>query len=83
VALIVSILPEALPAIVILALSRGSLKMAKENVVVKRLSAIENFGSMNILCSDKTGTITLGNRQAVEFIRQRLLEQRQQRARRV
>ncbi len=59
VALIVSILPEALPAIVILALSRGSLKMAKENVVVKRLSAIEDLGNVEILCTDKTGTLTL------------------------
>ena len=58
VALIVSILPEALPAIVILALSRGSLKMAKENVVVKRLSAIEDLGNVEILCTDKTGTLT-------------------------
>jgi len=58
VALIVSILPEALPAIVILSLSRGSLKMAKENVVVKRLSAIEDLGNIEILCTDKTGTLT-------------------------
>ncbi len=58
VALIVSILPEALPAIVILALSRGSMKMAKENVVVKRLSAIEDLGNIEILCTDKTGTLT-------------------------
>jgi Mg2+-importing ATPase len=58
VALIVSILPEALPAIVILALSRGAAKMAKENVVVKRLSAIEDLGNIEILCTDKTGTLT-------------------------
>jgi Mg2+-importing ATPase len=58
VALIVSILPEALPAIVIFALSRGSLRMAKENVVVKRLSAIEDLGNVEILCTDKTGTLT-------------------------
>ncbi|OGZ62942.1 MAG: hypothetical protein A2639_01480 [Candidatus Staskawiczbacteria bacterium RIFCSPHIGHO2_01_FULL_34_27] len=58
IALIVSILPEALPAIVILSLSRGSLKMAKENVVVKRLSAIEDLGNIEILCTDKTGTLT-------------------------
>ncbi len=58
IALIVSILPEALPAIVILALSKGSLKMAKDNVVVKRLSAIEDLGNIEILCADKTGTLT-------------------------
>ena len=58
IALMVSILPEALPAVVIFALSRGSLKMAKENVVVKRLSSIEDLGNIEILCTDKTGTIT-------------------------
>lgn len=58
VALIVSILPEALPTVVILALSQGSLKMAKDHVVVKRLSAIEDLGNIEILCSDKTGTLT-------------------------
>ncbi len=58
VALIVSILPEALPTVVVLALSGGSLKMAKENVVVKRLSSIEDLGNIEILCTDKTGTLT-------------------------
>ena len=58
VALIVSILPEALPTVVVLALSRGSLKMAKESVVVKRLSSIEDLGNIEILCTDKTGTLT-------------------------
>jgi len=57
-ALIVSILPEALPAVVVFALSRGSLKMAKEKVVVRRLSAIEDLGNIEILCADKTGTLT-------------------------
>ncbi len=58
VALIVSILPEALPAVVTFALSEGSLKMAKQNVVVKRLSAIEDMGNVEVLCTDKTGTLT-------------------------
>jgi len=58
VALIVSILPEALPAVVTFALSSGSLKMAKQNVVVKRLSAVEDLGDIEILCTDKTGTLT-------------------------
>jgi len=58
VALIVSILPEALPAVVTFALSKGSLKLAKEHVVVKRLSAIEDLGNIDILCTDKTGTLT-------------------------
>ena len=58
VALIVSILPEALPAVVSFALSQGSLKLAKQNVVVKRLSAIEDLGNIEVLASDKTGTLT-------------------------
>ena len=58
VALIVSILPEALPAVVTFALSEGSLKMAKQNVVVKRLSAVEDLGNIEVLCTDKTGTLT-------------------------
>ncbi|MDP3882434.1 MAG: HAD-IC family P-type ATPase [Candidatus Staskawiczbacteria bacterium] len=58
VALIVSILPEALPAVVTFSLSRGSLKMAKRHVVVRRLSAIEDLGNIEILCTDKTGTLT-------------------------
>ena len=58
IALIVSILPEALPVVVTFTLSRGALKMAKEKVVVKRLSAVENLGDIEVLCIDKTGTIT-------------------------
>jgi Mg2+-importing ATPase len=58
IALIVSILPEALPLVVTFALSRGAVKMAKEKVVVKRLSAIEDLGDIEILCTDKTGTLT-------------------------
>ena len=58
VALIVSILPEALPAVVTFSLSRGSIEMAKQNVVVRRLSAIEDLGNIEVLCTDKTGTLT-------------------------
>jgi len=58
VALIVSILPEALPAVVTFSLSKGSLEMAKHNVVVRRLSAIEDLGNIEVLCTDKTGTLT-------------------------
>jgi len=58
IALIVSILPEALPAIATVSLSKGSLKMAKDHVVVKRLSSIEDLGNIEVLCADKTGTLT-------------------------
>ncbi|MDD2767000.1 MAG: HAD-IC family P-type ATPase [Candidatus Moranbacteria bacterium] len=56
--LAVSVIPEALPAIVTVALSRGALKLAQKKVIIKRLSAIEDLGSIEILCTDKTGTLT-------------------------
>jgi len=59
-ALAVGITPELLPAIVSITLARGARRMAAEQVIVRRLSAIENFGCMNVLCSDKTGTLTEG-----------------------
>lgn len=59
-ALAVGLTPQLLPVIITVNLSTGAKKMAKKQVIVKRLAAIENFGSMNILCSDKTGTITQG-----------------------
>lgn len=59
-ALAVGLTPQLLPAIISVNLATGARRMAKQEVIVKRLSAIENFGSMNILCSDKTGTITEG-----------------------
>jgi Mg2+-importing ATPase len=60
VALAVGLTPELLPMIVSVTLSRGAVRMARKKVIVKRLAAIENFGSMDILCSDKTGTLTVG-----------------------
>jgi Mg2+-importing ATPase len=59
-ALAVGLTPQLLPAIVSVNLARGAKRMADRKVIVKRLAAIENFGSMNVLCSDKTGTITEG-----------------------
>lgn len=59
-ALAVGLTPQLLPAIITINLSHGARRMAQEKVIVKRLAAIENFGSMNLLCSDKTGTITEG-----------------------
>ena len=58
VALAVGLTPELLPMIITINLSRGAIAMSKKGVIVKRLSAIENFGSMNVLCTDKTGTLT-------------------------
>ena len=59
-ALAVGLTPELLPMIVSVTLSSGAVRMARKKVIVKRLAAIENFGSMDILCSDKTGTLTVG-----------------------
>ena len=59
-ALAVGLTPQLLPAIISINLARGAKKMAEKKVVVKRLAAIENFGSMDILCTDKTGTLTEG-----------------------
>jgi Mg2+-importing ATPase len=59
-ALAVGIAPELLPAIISLNLSKGAQHMAKRGVIVRSLNAIENLGSMDILCTDKTGTLTEG-----------------------
>ena len=60
VALAVGIAPEMLPAIINITLSIGAQEMAKRGVIVRKLESIENFGSMDVLCTDKTGTLTLG-----------------------
>jgi len=57
-ALAVGLTPELLPMIITMNLSKGAVNMSKKGVVVKRLPSIENFGSMNVLCTDKTGTLT-------------------------
>jgi Mg2+-importing ATPase len=59
-ALAVGLAPELLPAIISITLSHGAQRMAKRGVIVRRLNAIENFGSMDIFCTDKTGTLTEG-----------------------
>ena len=59
-ALAVGLTPQLLPAIISVNLARGAKEMAAQKVIVKRLASIENFGSMNVLCSDKTGTLTQG-----------------------
>ena len=57
-AVAVGLTPEMLPMIVSVCLSKGALAMAKKKVIVKRLNSIQNFGAMNVLCTDKTGTLT-------------------------
>jgi Mg2+-importing ATPase len=59
-ALAVGLTPQLLPAIISINLSHGAKRMAEKKVIVKRLASIENFGSMNVICSDKTGTLTEG-----------------------
>jgi Mg2+-importing ATPase len=60
VALAVGLTPEFLPMITSVTLSKGAVAMARKKVIVKHLSAIENLGSLDVLCSDKTGTLTAG-----------------------
>ena len=60
VALAVGLTPQLLPAIININLSKGAQVMAKEGVIVRRLASIEDFGSMDVLCTDKTGTLTAG-----------------------
>jgi len=66
-ALAVGLAPQLLPAIISVNLSHGAREMAKKKVIVKRLASIENLGSMNLLCSDKTGTLTEGELQLHSF----------------
>ncbi len=60
IALAVGLTPQLLPVIININLAKGSQVMAGRGVIVRRLEAIENFGSMDILCTDKTGTLTVG-----------------------
>lgn len=59
-AVAIGLVPEMMPAIVTVSLSQGARRMAKVRTVVKRLVSIEDFGNMNVLCTDKTGTLTEG-----------------------
>ncbi len=60
-AVAVGLVPELMPAIVTISLSHGASRMAEEKVIVKRLVSIEDFGNIDVLCTDKTGTLTAGN----------------------
>ncbi|HKS28687.1 MAG TPA: magnesium-translocating P-type ATPase [Pyrinomonadaceae bacterium] len=68
VALAVGLTPEFLPMITTVTLGRGALRMSRRKVIVKRLEAMQNFGSIDILCSDKTGTITGGEMMLTEHL---------------
>ena len=63
VALAVGIVPEFMPMVTSITLATGATRMAKSRVIVKHLAAIQNFGSIDVLCSDKTGTLTRGEMQ--------------------
>ncbi len=67
-AIAVGVTPELLPMIIAFNVSRASIRMADGGVIVKRLSAIENFGSIDILCTDKTGTLTEDRIAVVKYL---------------
>jgi Mg2+-importing ATPase len=67
-ALAVGLTPELLPMITTVTLAAGAIHMAKKKVIVKNLIAIQNFGSIDILCSDKTGTLTSGTMRLDQYI---------------
>lgn len=68
IALTVGMTPELLPMIITLNLTRGSLALARRGVIVRRLSSMQNFGAMNVLCTDKTGTLTEDQIALVRFV---------------
>ena len=67
-AITIGVTPDMLPAIITVCLSRGSQMMAKKDVIVKHLASIENFGSLDILCTDKTGTLTKDKIALVKYL---------------
>jgi Mg2+-importing ATPase len=68
IAIAVGLTPELLPMIMSISMAKGSLQMAKKGVIVKHLPAIPNFGSMEVLCTDKTGTITEDKIKLIKYV---------------
>lgn len=68
VAIAIGLTPELLPVILSVSLSRGAIRMSKKDVVVKHLPAIQNFGRMDVLCTDKTGTLTENKITVVKYV---------------
>ena len=68
IALAVGLTPEFLPMITAVTLGQGAVRMARQKVIVKHLAAMQNLGSMDILCSDKTGTLTSGDLSLVDHV---------------
>lgn len=67
-AIAVGLTPELLPVIVTVSLAHGAGKLAKKHIVIKQLISIENLGNMDVLCTDKTGTITEGKIDVIDYI---------------
>lgn len=68
IAIAIGLTPELLPVIITVSLSRGAVAMSKKGVIVKRLPAIQNFGRMDVLCTDKTGTLTENRITVVQYV---------------